>query len=245
METDGDTRIGILCSEDQPVFTVVAKHLRKAGYTVRFFDPQTELSPNEVDTLSLIVNKQVFPINLPPLRYARRTGTPLWNNLPATVVFSSRLIGLKALDRVGFRTPEVTFEKPDEEYVAKGYFVWNGDPELNGDGDFYQKLIPTQPVDYKYYAVNSGSQVCTGGRLVTSKLYGSKRFLETIQASPRLTSCLRQLLVRTGLRGIGVDFVRDNENQFWAVDINLAAGYRNTGLESALRESICASLSEQ
>lgn len=244
-KTDENDRIGILCADDQPVFTGVTERLRDAGYSVRFFDPRCELSSRQIDNLSLLVNKQVSPCNLAALRYARQTGTHLWNNLPATIAFSSRLIGLEALEEVGLRTPTVTFEKPAGEYIAKDYSIWTGEPELNGEGDFYQDLISTEPVDYKYYAVNTGNQVQTAGRRVTSKLYGPKRFLSTARTRPKLTARLHQLVQRASLRGVGVDFVKDDEDRFWAVDVNLAAGYRNTGLEPALYESICASLSSR
>ncbi|WP_132057412.1 hypothetical protein [Halorussus amylolyticus] len=138
----------------------------------------------------------------------------------------------------------MTFEKPAGEYVAKDYSIWSGEPELNGEGDFYQELISTEPVDYKYYAVDDGERIQTAGRRVTSKLYGPKRFLGRARARPTLTASLRRLVERADLRGVGVDFVRDDEGRFWAVDLNLAAGYRNTGLESAICESICASLSD-
>ncbi|WP_321112804.1 hypothetical protein [Halorussus salinisoli] len=118
---DEDSCIGLLCKDDQPVFTIVAEQLRDAGLAVQFFDPRAELSSIQIDDLSLLVNKQVFPQILPGLRYARQTETPLWNNLPATIAFSSRLIGLTALEAVGFRTPPVRFEKPEGEYVAKDF----------------------------------------------------------------------------------------------------------------------------
>lgn len=242
MAPDGTDRIGILCAADQPVFTAVADRLRESGSAVQFFDPQSGISPSQIDDLSLLVNKQVFPVALPALGHARRTGTPLWNNLPATIAFSSRLIGLHALEAVGFRTPPLTFEKPAGEYIAKDWSVWSRDPELNGDGDFYQQLIPTEPVDYKYYAVNDGAHIQTAGRRVTSKLYGPKRFLGEARTRPRLTGCLHCLVERADLRGVGVDLVRDDEDRFWAVDVNLAAGYRDTGLASAISRSICASL---
>jgi hypothetical protein len=245
MDTTAGEQIGILCASDQPVFTAVAERLRGAGRAVRFFDPRSELSVRSVDELALLVNKQVFPCNLPALRYAQRTGTPLWNNLAATIAFSSRLIGLKALDAVGFRTPRITFEKPGSEYVAKPCYIWDGNPERNGDGDFYQELIPTESVDYKYYAVNDGTRVQTTAKRVTSKLYGPKRFLSRVRPKPALSRRLRHLVDRLDLRGVGVDFVRDDEGRFWAVDVNLAAGYRNSGLEPALFRSISASLPDR
>lgn len=242
---DTQHRIGILCKPEQPVFAEVADRLREQGDGVQFFEPQADFAAADVDELSLVVNKQVFPHNLAALWYARRTGTPVWNNLTATIGFASRLIGLAALKAVGFRTPEVTFEKPAEEYVAKDDSIWDGDPELNGEGDLYQELVQTRPVDYKYYAVNDGSRIHVAGRCVTSKLYGPKRFLRQAQDRPALASRLRHLVDRFDLRGVGVDFVRDSEGRFWAIDVNLAAGYRNTGLEAALYNSIRTKLPSQ
>jgi hypothetical protein len=245
MNTADAEQIGILCADDQPVFATIARQLRDAGHTVRFFDPRSQLSPSHIDDLALLVNKQVFPLNLPALRYARRTRTPVWNDLVATIALSSRLIGLRALEAVGFRTPRITFEKPEVEYVAKPYYIWYGNAELNGEGGFYQELIPTEPVDYKYYAVNDGTRVRTAAKRVTSKLYGPKRLLSQVRPRPTLTRRLRRLVNRLDLRGVGVDFVKDDEDRFWAVDVNLAAGYRDSGLEPALCESISTSLPDR
>ena len=81
-------------------------------------------------------------------------------------MLSSRLIGLRALEAVGFCTPRTTFEKPGGEYVAKPYYIWHGDAELNSEGGFYQELIPTEPVNYKYYTVNDGARVQTAAKRV-------------------------------------------------------------------------------
>ena len=239
---ESERRIGILCQTDKPVFSDVAERLRTDGYRVRFIDPHATVSPDHLTDLSLLVNKKTLPGALPALWRARRTGTTLWNNLQATIALSSRLVGLKALSAVGVHTPAVTLEKPDGEYVAKGYYVWDDDPERNGEGDFYQELVPTEPVDYKYYAVDDGSRTHVAGRRVTSKLYGAKEFLGRLQVRPALAASLRELVDRFDLRGVGVDFVKDEDGQFWAVDVNLAAGYRDSGLGPALAESVIASL---
>lgn len=234
--------IGFLCKTNKPVFVAVAERLRNAGFRVRFFHPRSGLSPRQAADLSLIVNKKTLPVTLPALRQARQRGTPLWNNLQATILFSSRLLGLRAVSEMGFRTPDVAFEKPPGEYVAKGFYVWGDDPELDGEGDFYHELIPTEPVDYKYYAVDDGDRTHVAGRRVTSKLYGQKRLLGRAQIKPALASPLRRLVERFDLRGIGVDLVKDHDGRYWAVDVNLAAGYRDTDLESALARSISGSL---
>ncbi|ACV12232.1 conserved hypothetical protein [Halorhabdus utahensis DSM 12940] len=238
----GTSSIGLLCKRNKPVFTEVAGRLRNAGYRVRFFHPQSGLSPRQAADLSLIVNKKTLPVALPALWRARRSGTPLWNNLQATIVLSSRLVGLRAASKMGLHTPDISFEKPTGEYVAKGAYVWGSDPALNGVGDFYQELIPTEPVDYKYYAVNDGDRTHVEGRRVTSKLYGRKRFLSRVQPAPTITAALRTFIDRFDLRGIGVDFVKGEAGQYWAVDVNLAAGYRDTDLEAALTDSIIGSL---
>lgn len=224
------------------MFREVAERLRNAGFRVRFIHPQSHLSLRHIADLSLIVNKKTLPSALPALRHARREGTPLWNNLQATVLFSSRLVGLQALSEVGFCTPAVSLEKPKGEYVAKGHYIWNDEPELNGEGDFYQELIPTEPVDYKYYAVNDGKRIHVAGRRVTSKLYGQKEFLGRIQIRPRLATSLRQLVERFDLRGVGIDLIKDDDGQYWAVDVNLAAGYRDIELEPALTKSVISCL---
>ncbi|WP_436925761.1 hypothetical protein [Halosimplex amylolyticum] len=243
--TEQSHTIGLLCKTNKPVFTEVAERLRDAGYRVRYFHPRSGLSPRQAADLSLIVNKKTLPVALPSLWHARQVGTPLWNNLQATIALSSRLLGLRAVSEAGILTPDVTFEKPPGEYVAKGFNVWDDDPELNGEGDFYQELIPTEPVDFKYYAVNDGEQTRVAGKRVTSKLYGQKRLLGGIQTRPALASSLRQLVERFDLRGVGVDLVEDDDGQFWAVDVNLAAGYRDTALESALTASIVSRLPDE
>jgi hypothetical protein len=234
--------IGILCKPNKPVFTTAAEQLRDAGHEVRFFHPRNGLTLREASDISLIVNKKTLPVALPTLLQARWGGTPLWNNMEATVLFSSRLFGLQAVSEAGLLTPEFTLEKPQYEYVAKGYTVWDDEPELNGDGDFYQELVPTEPVDFKYYAVRDGHETHVAGRRVTSKLYGEKQYLGEIEIDPAIAASLRRLVERFGLRGVGVDLVEAEDGQYYAVDVNLAAGYRDCGLESAIAASIASSL---
>lgn len=112
-----------------------------------------------------------------------------------------------------FLTPEVTFEKPDGEYVAKGYDSRNDEPELNSGGSLYRELIPTEPVDYKWHAVNDRSGIHLAGRRVTSKLYGEAQFLDQRQIRPTLAASLRELVERFDRRGVGVDLVKDHDGQ--------------------------------
>lgn len=111
-------------------------------------------------------------------------------------------------------------------------------------GDHIQMVYHPLDSGSRTYITETGDVPTIASRRVTSKLYGVKRFLSN-RTRPTLTARLQRLIERTDLRGLGVDFVRDNENRFWAIDLNLAAGYRNTGLEPAIYRSIRASLPDQ
>ena len=147
--------------------------------------------------------------------------------------------------RWDFSHPKSPSRNPMGSTSQKATISGTTNPNSTARGDFYQELIPTEPVDYKYYAVSDGSRTHVAGRRVTSKLYGEKQFLGQIQIEPALAASLRKLVDQCDLRGVGVDLVKDDDGQYWAVDVNLAAGYRDTGLEPALTESIIASLTSE
>lgn len=90
----------------------------------------------------------------------------------------------------------------------------------------------------RVYAVNGGSQIQVTGRRVISKLYREKRLIGQIETNPALMPLLRELAERVDFRGVGIDLIKDGDGQCGAVDVNLAAGYRDTGLEPALTGSI-------
>jgi len=58
---------GILCPKSKPVFSDVAERLRKAGFQLRFFHPQSPLSPEHVVNLSVISINKTLPSALPTL----------------------------------------------------------------------------------------------------------------------------------------------------------------------------------
>ncbi|MFB6183553.1 MAG: hypothetical protein ABEI96_03275 [Haloarculaceae archaeon] len=241
MGTNGP--VGLVCNADHPVFASVAARVARRDREVVFFEPGVPIPHNAIDELALLVNKKVRLASFRALHYADRTGVPTWNGFVPTTALSCRLVALYALDAVGCRTPPVTFEKPTGEYVAKTRYGWEGEPSVGGDGDFYQELLRSEPVDYKYYAVDTGDGIETRVLVVRSKLFGEKELLDTTDPDPTLESRVADLVGRFDARALGVDFVR-SDGDYYAVDVNVAPSFRDADLEDALVASIESSLRE-
>ncbi|MFB6130562.1 MAG: RimK family alpha-L-glutamate ligase [Salinigranum sp.] len=236
-------RVGIVCEPDHPVLSSVAASLRAEGCEVVFFEPGAEIDEASLRSLSLLVNKKTRPASIRALRRAERLGVPTWNGPTPTILFASRLVALSALEAVGFVTPPLRFERPPEPYVAKRLFGWEGPPELNGEGDFYQDLLPTDGTDRKYYAVDAGRDCHVAVVLVSSKLFGEKRYLGTAASRPEVERRIRRLMDITGARSLGVDLIRSRGGRV-AVDVNVSPSFRHAGLEGPLADSIRDCLAE-
>ncbi|MFC7133208.1 MULTISPECIES: histidine kinase [Salinibaculum] len=234
-------RIGLICPADHEMFGPVADRLRDRGYAVEFLEPGVELSTDRLDALDLLVNKKVRWESLHALEYAHRNGIPAWNGYVASMVFFNRLSQLGALAAVGFQVPDVHPDKPDGDFVAKGFLDIHEEPTLNGDGDFYQPLLDFDGIDHKYYAVDDGKTVQTAVTRFESKLFGERAFLGRGTPDPAVERRLARLLRFSGARALGVDVVEvDGESH--AVDVNPATSFRRTGLEAALVESIASAV---
>lgn len=230
--------VGLICNADHDVFSVVADELARRGCEVRFFEPGTHVDPEEIASLSVLLNKKAAPESFTALCTAERRGVSTWNG-PTTLLLSARLVGHNALASVGARVPPVTFERPTGEYVAKTLFDWHdeADPERNGTGDFYQPLLPTDGMDHKYYAVDTGDDIIVTVLKARSKLGGEKEYVETVTPAPGPTGVLRRLVDRVGARALGVDFVV-SDGEYVAVDVNPGMSFRNAEVESELVDSV-------
>jgi len=235
-------RIGLVCDREHDVFSVVAARLRRRDIAVEFVRPGRELAPAEIDRFDLLANKKVDPASLRALYYADTHGTATWNGF-LTALLGNRPIGYAALRAVGFDVPEYAFEEPDYDYVAKTMFDWHyhPDPVRGGDGDVYQRYVPAEPVDYKYYGVDDG--VCRRVRVLrsTSKLHGEKAYLDTVDPDPELADRVRRLMDLVDAHTIGVDVV-DADGTPYAVDVNPAMSFRNADMEDVLADSMTAAL---
>jgi len=240
METDV-RRIGIICPPDHDVFGPVASRLRDRGFDVDFLEPGVEIGSDALDELDLLVNKKVRWESLDALEYAHRNGIAAWNDYVASMVFLNRLSQLAALEAVGFDVPSVSPERPATEHVAKGFMDVHQDPTLNGDGDFYQPLLPFDGTDHKYYAVDDGSEVRMAVARFESKLFGEREFVGRGRVDPAVGERIERLLRFTGASALGVDVI-EVDGQPHAVDVNPATSFRRTGLEDALVDSIATAV---
>lgn len=230
-------RIGFICPPGHEMFGPVASRLEERGFDVVFFEPGVELPPERLDTLDLLVNKKVRWESLHALEYAYRNDIPAWNDYVVTTLFLNRLSQLGALAAVGFSVPSVHPEKPDGEYVAKGFLDIHEEPTLNGDGAFFEPLLPFDGIDRKYYAVDDGETVHTAVTRFESKLFGERSFRGRGTVDPAVEACIERLLRFTGARALGVDVVLVDGDPH-AVDVNPATSFRRTGLGDALVDSI-------
>lgn len=241
-EATPPSRVGIICNRDHDVFARVADRLRSTGVRVQFFVPGRPVTADDLSGLSLLMNKKVDPHSFRALRDAEVDGTPTWNGY-RTLFLGARLVGYRALERAGCRVPPVSLDPPDGDYVAKTRFDWHfhPDPELNGEGDLYQELLDVEPIDYKYYAVDTGEEVLVRVLRATSKLYGDKEYLDLVDPDPEVAACVRRLLRSVGAQALGVDFVR-SEGEYWAVDVNPAMSFREADMVGELATSVLALL---
>jgi glutathione synthase/RimK-type ligase-like ATP-grasp enzyme len=110
-------------------------------------------------------------------------------------------------------------------------------PELNGEGDLYEEYLPAAKIDYKYYVVDDGERLHARVLRATSKLFGEKRVVGEAEPVPAHVERIGDLMSRTEMRAVGVDFVLVDED-WYAVDLNPCPSFRGTGLEDALTDSI-------
>ena len=238
MSATGDpARIGITSPSDHPVFSVVGERLSDRGSVVSYFDPNTPIDREELASLSLFVNKRTRPASVRALIDAERLGVRTWNSATGVLVCVSRFSQLCALSGVGFSVPAASRTKPSGDYVAKNLYHWNMSPQVNGDGDVYETLLPADPVDYKYYVVDDGSSYRTTVLRATSKLWGEKRILDESEPVRDHVDRITSLMDRLGMCAIGVDLIRTDDG-WYAVDINPCPSFVGTGLEDALVDSI-------
>lgn len=227
------------------MFSVVARRLRGRNVAVRFFEPGRAVGDEELTDLTLLMNKKVDPHSYRALRRAESLGIRTWNGT-TTMLLGARLVGYHVLERAGARVPPVTLEKPDGDYVAKTYFDWHfhPDPELNGEGDVYQELVEADPVDYKYYAVDTGDDVVVRVLRARSKLRGEKEPLGIESPDPEPAEQVREVMRLTDTQAIDVDFV-EADGQYWAVDVNPAMSFRGASMKDELVESVLATLPDR
>lgn len=240
----GRERIGITCQPDHPVFSVVGEILAEHGHDVSFFDATRPIGRDALRELSLFVNKHTRPASVRALIDAERLGVPTWNSATGVQACMSRFSQRAVLADAGFRVPDASRTKPPGDYVAKGLFHWDTTPTLDGDGDIYEPLLTTDPVDHKYYTVDDGSGFRTVVVRATSKLWGEKTVLGRADPLPEHVARIESIMAKLDMCALGVDLIRA-ESAWYAVDLNPCPGFSETGLEYALVRSIESCLDDR
>lgn len=236
---DGTTHVGLVCPRDDEVFGAVARRLDAAGVTATFFEPGSPLAVESLLDLSLLVNVATHPESFRALARAERNGIQTWNGYE-TALLGFKLVGYRALERVGFDVPTVSTTPPEGAYLTKRIVDWHPDVDTPVPV-FHQELVDGRPVDYRYYVVDTGDEVRTRTLLTTSKRLGARRSLGLVTPHPFLAAKLRLLLRTTGSKALGVDFVKADQ-QFWAVDLDPAPSFADVGMVGPLTDSILARL---
>jgi glutathione synthase/RimK-type ligase-like ATP-grasp enzyme len=234
-------RIGITCPDDHPVFSVVGDALADRGHAVTYFDPTESIPEADLAALDLLAHKRTRPASVRALLAAERLGVRTWNSATGVVACVSRLSQSCLLAGVGFAVPATYREKPAGDYVAKALYHWDMGPEVNGEGDVYEELLPADPVDHKYYLVDDGERIRAVTLRATSKLRGEKRVLGETDPVDEHVRRAGILMDRLGMCALGVDVVRA-DGAWYAVDLNPCPSFEATGLEDALVNSILARL---
>jgi len=234
---DMDT-IGFLCRPDHPVFWPVAERLSARSFRVRFLPPDEHATAADVDGLSALVNASVHPGSFATLRYADRTEIPTWNGFVAPTALSCRLVALHALETVGCQVPDVRLD-PERGYVPRPRYKWGGASRLGSDGDFYQEQVRSEPVDYRYYAVDDGRETHVRAISVRSELSGTETLVDEIDVDVSLATRVRELLDRFDARAVAVDFV-EGEDGFYAFDADPVPGFGGTEMDRRVADSVAS-----
>lgn len=234
--------VGILGPADHKVFGTVGEQVAERGHVVSYFDHNSPVADDDLTALSLLVSKRTRPESIRTLIRAERLGVPTWNSAFGVQAAACRLTQLCVLAGVGFTVPPTTLEPPPTgEFVAKSRFHWGPTPTVGGEGDFYEPLLETEPVDYKYYVVLDGDEPRVTALRTTSKLIRSKDILAVEPVDPVVVDRIVDLMTRLDLRAVGVDLLLV-DGEWVAIDLNPCPDFEGTGLEGALADSITACL---
>lgn len=229
--------IGIVCRPDHPVFGQVATRLASRGFDVHCFQPGEPIGHDELDALGGLVNTVPTRRSFAALLYADRAGIETWNGYTPTTALSCRLIALDALGSLGCPVPDIDFTRTDGDAIARSRYRW--DAGTVASDVFYQKRIPTDPVTYRYYAVNDGVDTHVNALTVRSTATDQKSMLDAATVDVAMATRVRELLDRFDARAVCVDFVRESDG-YVAVDVDPTPSFYAIGMERRIADSVAS-----
>lgn len=232
--------IGVICPPDDAVFGRAAERLAARGFDVEFLPPGEPIRPAEIDRLDALANRVARRQSFAALSYADRHGVETWNGFVPTTTLSCRLVALNALEQLGCLVPEVRFDDPGEGYVGKTRYCWDGPPAIGGAVDFYQRQVSAEPMFYRYYALNDGVETHLQALTVRTTLTEQAPMIDETDVRVELATRIRELLDRFDARAIAVDFVADERDAFYAVDVTPVPTFDGAGMDRHLADSLAS-----
>lgn len=229
--------IGFLCDPDHPAFRPAAERLAARGFDVAFLHPTDPIRPDDIASLSALVNGVVTPSTLEALRYADRRDVPTWNGFLATTALSARLVTLNALSAVGCRVPDVRFDGPTAGYVAAYPYAWDGGPAESAP--FHVERVRSEPITYRYYAVDDGRETHMRALKIRTELSGTEELVTQADVDVTLAARVRELLDRFDARGLAVDFTR-SDDEFYAIRASPVPTFAESGMERRIADSVAS-----
>lgn len=232
--------IGFVCDPDHPAFRPVAQRLAARGFDVEFLRPADPISADDVDALAALVGGVVHPATFAALRYAEDAAVPTWNNVTAVSALSARLVTLEALEAVGCRVPEVSFDGPADGYDAGYRYAWEGPTNLGDSAPFYVESVGTGGVDHRYYAVDDGRETHIRAVKLRTAIADDERLLERADVGVSLAASVRELLDVLGARALAVDFTRGEDGEFYALRATPTPTFTGAGMDRRVADSIAS-----
>jgi len=229
--------IGIVCEADHPVFGRAAERLAARGFGVELFPPGEPFGAEALDGLDALANTTLSPWSFAALRHADRAGVETWNGYAPTTMLSCRLLALHALERLGCHVPATGTAETSRDTVRRARFRWDQPPASRAD--VLLEHVRTEPVTYRYYAVDDGVETHVHAMVVRSELDGYRPAAEEADVDVELATRVRELLDRFGARTVAVDFVATRE-AFYAVDVDPAPDFFGTDLDRRLADSFAS-----
>jgi len=231
--------IGFICDPDQPVFRSVGQRLSARGFEVEFFRPTDPITPEDVDTLSALVNCRLHPASFAALHYADTRGIPTWNGFTMTTALSARLVAFEALDAAGCRVPSVQFD-PTAGYEAGQPYVWDGPTHLGESPPFYVERVRTGSVDHRYYAVDDGRETHMRALALRTSPRENSPLVDDADVDVSLAARVRGLLDLFDARAVAVDFTRGPDGEFYALRAIPTPSFLGAGMDRRVADSVAS-----
>lgn len=229
--------LGIVCEADHPVFGPVGERLAARGFGVEFLVPGDPLDTDAIDSLDALANTDLSRPSFAALRQAERVGLETWNGFTPVTALSCRVVALNALERLGCAVPALGSTRSERHTVRRSRFRCEQPTECRED--VFVEAVRSEPVTYRYYAVDDGIETHVQAMSIRSKPDGYRPTVEEADVDVELATRVRELLDRFGARTLAVDFVV-NRDVFYAVDVDPAPDFYDAGMERHVADSMAS-----